>query len=362
MKMNIPRILLLPCLFSMSLCLNALDRLGNEFKVFQFPADAIPRIDGDASDWSSVPESYVVGTNELWEDSGKYDEIQPDSLDIRVRVGWVKGMSRLYFLYEAYDDYWDFSLPGLKNDTFEIVVDGDLSGGPLIDKFRQNPAALSQEDAYFVMHGKHAQNYHIFTPARDKSWTMCWGPAQWLKELPYANAAYAYDFQPGEAGHLTLEFWITLFDNASVDGPDASEISHLVENQLIGLSWAIIDYDDVDSPRNNGFWNLSKSHTMYGQASELVAFRLMPLESVDQDAVKAHWSCKIVDRKRRLVSFSNESRGNIETWLWDFGDGTTSSEQHPVHTYQKGGHYVVVLTVKGPSGESSYSRVWDVSL
>ena len=28
------------------------------FKVFQFPADKIPRIDGDDSDWTIVPESY----------------------------------------------------------------------------------------------------------------------------------------------------------------------------------------------------------------------------------------------------------------------------------------------------------------
>ena len=45
----------------------------------------------------------------------------------------MKGLSRLYFLYEADDDYWDFSEPGLHNDTFEVVVDGDLSGGPLIE-------------------------------------------------------------------------------------------------------------------------------------------------------------------------------------------------------------------------------------
>ena len=35
----------------------ALARPGVEFKIFQFPADKIPRIDGDPSDWSIVPES-----------------------------------------------------------------------------------------------------------------------------------------------------------------------------------------------------------------------------------------------------------------------------------------------------------------
>lgn len=357
------RILVPLCfLFSSVIHTIALDRQGAEFKVFQFPADAIPSIDGDDTDWDIVPASYAVGTDELREDSGKYDGIRPDSLDISVKVGWVKGMSRLYFLYEAYDDYWDFALPGLKNDTFEIVVDGDLSGGPLVDKFRHNEEVLSQEDAYFVMHGKHAQNYHIFTPARDKSWAMYWGPAQWLKELPYANAAYHYDFKPGEAGQLTLEFWVTLFDNASEQGPSHSELSELVENQLIGLAWAIIDYDDVESSRNNGFWNLSRSHTMYGQASELVGFRLMPLEPEYTASLKAHWSFGIIDRERRLVSFKDESTGEVESWEWSFGDGETSQEQHPIHMYKEAGHYVVMLTVKSVEDSSSYSRVWDVTL
>lgn len=35
------------------------------FKVFQFPANKIPTIDGNADDWKMVPESYVVGMNEL---------------------------------------------------------------------------------------------------------------------------------------------------------------------------------------------------------------------------------------------------------------------------------------------------------
>ena len=48
---------------------------------------------------------------------------------------------------------------------------------------------------------------------------MVWGPAQWLKELPYANAACKYHFRPGQPGHLVLEFWITPFDYAGAEGP-----------------------------------------------------------------------------------------------------------------------------------------------
>lgn len=204
------------------------------FKVFQFPANKIPTIDGNADDWKIVPESYVVGMNELWEDSGKHAKADPKNLDVRVKVAWVKGLNRLYFLYEGYDDYWDFSLPGLHNDTFELIVDADQSGGPFIDRFHPNKSLINTMDGYFSFHGVHAQNYHIFIPSEGKDWTLVWGSQPWIKELPYANAATQYNFKPGESGKMTLEFWITPFDYAGND-PARSVESILEENKNIGL-------------------------------------------------------------------------------------------------------------------------------
>ena len=187
------------------------------YKIYQFPANMIPKIDGKADDWDSFPKEYIVGTDQLWDDSHRYPAPDPKNLDVKVRVAWVKGLNRLYFLYEAYDNYWDFTLPGLHNDIFEIVVDGDLSGGPLIDEQHPNQN-LDRWDTYFAYHGVHAQNYHIFTPAVGKDWALAWGSQPWIKELPYANIAYSYNFKPGEPGKLTAEFWITPFDYAGAYG------------------------------------------------------------------------------------------------------------------------------------------------
>jgi hypothetical protein len=341
----------------------ALDRTNVVFKVFQFPPDKIPAIDGQTNDWSLVPESYVIGSNQLVDDNGKRQWTDAASPKIRVKVGWVKGLNRLFFLYEADDDYWDFSEPGLHNDTFELVVDGDLSGGPLIDRFYPAKEIIGQWETYFTLHGTHAQNYHIFTPAAGKDWCMAWGPAQWIKELPYANAACDYHFQPGQPGHLVLEFWITPFDYAGAVGPPRAVESVLKENKSIGLSFAVIDYDDVHSgSTNNGFWNLSRHHTMYGRADELCAFQLMPLEPQFRKAMDAQWSFQVVDMERRLVAFKDLSAGEIKSWRWDLGDGETSTEQNPIHAYKNPDHYVVVLDVAGPAGKSRRAKVWDVAV
>ncbi|MFO8009510.1 MAG: PKD domain-containing protein [Dehalococcoidia bacterium] len=49
------------------------------------------------------------------------------------------------------------------------------------------------------------------------------------------------------------------------------------------------------------------------------------------------------------VEFKDLSMWNITSWAWDFGDGNTSSEQNPVHTYTSAGVYDVTLAVIGQS-------------
>jgi PKD domain len=240
-------------------------------------------------------------------------------------------------------------------------VDGDLSGGPLIPRFRLNPESISELDAHFTMHGVQAQNYHIMTPAVGKDWALAWGCNSYVKRLPYANAAYNYNFKPGESGKLILEFYITPFDYAGCEGPQRAVESVLTENKLIGMAWAVLDYDDANSEAHS-FWNLSRQHTMYGKADELVAFKLMPLEPQFRQGIHADWSFKVVDMGRRLVAFHDDTVGQATSWKWDFGDGATSAEQNPMHTYQKGGNYTVVLEVEGPAGKSRMEKIWDVWL
>lgn len=52
------------------------------------------------------------------------------------------------------------------------------------------------------------------------------------------------------------------------------------------------------------------------------------------------------------VSFHDTSSGKPERWLWQFGDGSTSTEQNPVHTYYLNGTYTVSLVSDTPEGES----------
>lgn len=56
------------------------------------------------------------------------------------------------------------------------------------------------------------------------------------------------------------------------------------------------------------------------------------------------------------VAFTDLSEHAPTSWLWDFGDGTTSTEQNPTHVYTEGGVYTVALTVSNHVGETTETK------
>ncbi|MCE7924018.1 MAG: PKD domain-containing protein [Haliscomenobacteraceae bacterium CHB4] len=58
------------------------------------------------------------------------------------------------------------------------------------------------------------------------------------------------------------------------------------------------------------------------------------------------------------IAFYDLSLGAVQSWAWDFGDGSTSTEQNPLHTYAEEGFYTVTLsitTIDGCESTASYS-------
>jgi len=51
-----------------------------------------------------------------------------------------------------------------------------------------------------------------------------------------------------------------------------------------------------------------------------------------------------------LTDTSSDNDGTIASWLWSFGDGATSSEQHPTHLFATAGTFGVSLTVTDDDG------------
>lgn len=61
------------------------------------------------------------------------------------------------------------------------------------------------------------------------------------------------------------------------------------------------------------------------------------------------------------VQFTDQSSGDPTQWQWTFGDGSTSNERNPVHTFVEGRDYTVQLTASNAVGSSTVSESLVVS-
>lgn len=62
------------------------------------------------------------------------------------------------------------------------------------------------------------------------------------------------------------------------------------------------------------------------------------------------------------VAFVDTSSSDVSSWLWSFGDGTTSALQNPTHTFSTAGVYLVTLAATGASGTAVQSDTVTVTV
>jgi len=62
-----------------------------------------------------------------------------------------------------------------------------------------------------------------------------------------------------------------------------------------------------------------------------------------------------------VYHFFDTSTGNPVFWMWDFGDGTISTDQNPSHEYAESGWYEVCLTVAGQELTDNYCAGLEMS-
>lgn len=61
------------------------------------------------------------------------------------------------------------------------------------------------------------------------------------------------------------------------------------------------------------------------------------------------------------ITFINNS-SNASSYLWDFGDGSTSTQTNPVHTYNFNGTFILKLKATGSNGSDSVCKLLTVDL
>jgi PKD repeat protein len=57
------------------------------------------------------------------------------------------------------------------------------------------------------------------------------------------------------------------------------------------------------------------------------------------------------------ANFVDKSKNAPTSWRWNFGDGTSSTQQNPVHVYKAAGQYTVTLTATNENGSNAVSDI-----
>lgn len=69
-------------------------------------------------------------------------------------------------------------------------------------------------------------------------------------------------------------------------------------------------------------------------------------------------------QQNNTVAFTNQTQfeGEVPEYLWNFGDGQTSTAVSPTHTYANGGMYTVLLTATNSCGNSTASGSVEITV
>ncbi len=163
---------------------------------------------------------------------------------------------------------------------------------------------------------------------------------------------------------IDLDAGCTLYDSISLTQPDSISIqisgtfeaclgdSTLLSGSATGGT-APYTYQWLNGPTTSDYYVTPDSNTTYTLEviddngcinSELIEVIINLPPTIDLGPTYPYQGCEIL-----TVQFENYTSGN-NTYLWDLGDGTTSTDATPINDYPIAGLYDVSLTATSPEG------------
>lgn len=102
------------------------------------------------------------------------------------------------------------------------------------------------------------------------------------------------------------------------------------------VSWDVTDYVDNGEDVTLGYARYLPGSGTSAFYKIILAVLTVQMETEAVDPPVAAFTSNVTSGSNPLaVQFTDQSTNNPTSWLWNFGDGTTSTEQNPTHTTQQ---------------------------
>lgn len=157
--------------------------------------------------------------------------------------------------------------------------------------------------------------------------------------------------QSPESFYFKDPTFYTRIDPSNLDGDNPLFVNTVNQNYRLQASSPCINTGNSQAPIIP-MLDLDSQPRIMGGGIDMGAYEtlglVLPVALFSADPLSGHAPLNVL--------FQDQSLGDITSRLWDFGDGSTSTEQHPQHTYTETGAYTVTLTVTGDEGSDSEEK------
>ena len=172
------------------------------------------------------------------------------------------------------------------------------------------------------------------------------------------------DAELGSYGGVNRELWIG-FRSTTTPTP-ASAYSWVSGEPTTFTSWAAPEPNDPQFPPEPSLYVrvYSADHPQYPRLWDNFPDFAGPsgvVETVIPEPVARFAFSPSSPSVNQPVSFVDTSTGAPSSWLWNFGDQDSSTDQNPTHAYSTAGSFTVRLTVGNAHGTDGTTRVVTVA-
>jgi PKD repeat protein/C1A family cysteine protease len=134
----------------------------------------------------------------------------------------------------------------------------------------------------------------------------------------------------------------------NLDGTASVDVQYVTDPEII---WSNDQTTDIITGLAAGYYTVTVSN---GDGCSVTQTVLVPVEAAPVAIMSANMTAVCDNMEIEFIDLSE----NFPTeWLWDFGDGNTSTEQNPTHVYALTGFYTVSLRVENAYGPNQQTII-----